>query len=133
MLQLKKDAFMRIKIKDNETIEEFADWFYYDAQILMGCSALLTYNNKIALKCALVPYPTLIISLVQPLVNKCTFPDMNKILKHTGIQCGVSHPLNQSSYTEYSKSTNSHSVPKGLILLKNLNKTMIIEVKITLL
>ena len=25
----KKDAFMRIKIKDNETIEEFADWFYY--------------------------------------------------------------------------------------------------------
>ena len=30
----KKYAFMRIKINYNEKIEEFADWFYYNAQIL---------------------------------------------------------------------------------------------------
>ena len=69
---------MRIKIKDNETIKEFSDWFYYDAQILMGCSPLLTYDAKIALKWALEPYPTLSIAMVQPLVNKCAIPDMIK-------------------------------------------------------
>ena len=61
---------MKIKIKGNKTIKEFADWFYYDAQILMGCGALLTYNAKAALKYALESYPTLSIAMVQPLVNK---------------------------------------------------------------
>ena len=45
----KKDAFMKIKIKEDETIEEFDNCFYYDAQMLMKCSALLTYNAKTAL------------------------------------------------------------------------------------
>ena len=65
---------MIIKIKVNKTIEEFADWFYYDAQILMGCGALLTYDAKTALKYALEPYPTLSITMIQPLVNKYTYP-----------------------------------------------------------
>ena len=79
----------------------------------MGCGALLTYDAKTALKYALEPYPALSIVMVQPLVNKCTITDMNEILKHTGIQCGFCHPCNRSSYAEYSKFNNSHSVPKG--------------------
>ena len=38
---------------------------------------------------------------------------MIEILKHTGIQCGFRHPCNWSSYAEYLKFNNSHSVPKG--------------------
>ena len=79
----------------------------------MGCGALLTYDAKTALKYALEPYPTLSIAMVQPLVNKCTIPDMIEILKQTGIQCGFRQPCNWSSYAEYSKFSNSHSVPKG--------------------
>ena len=64
----------------------------------MGCGALLTYDAKTALKYALEPYPALSIAMVQPLVNKCTIPDIIEILKRTGIQCGFRHPCNWSSY-----------------------------------
>ena len=45
----KKNAFIRILIKKDENIEELANYIYYDAQILMGYGALLTYNAKTTL------------------------------------------------------------------------------------
>ena len=54
----KKDAFMRIKIKDDETIEEFADRFYYDAQILMGCAlSYLWCQNRAQVRFGALPCP----------------------------------------------------------------------------
>ena len=49
----KKDTFMHIEFKDNKNIEEFADRFYLEAQILMVCGALTTFDAKIALKYAI--------------------------------------------------------------------------------
>ena len=46
-------AFLRIKIKDNETIEDLLIGFFYDAQILMKCGSHFTYIAKTALKYAL--------------------------------------------------------------------------------
>ena len=60
---------MRIKIKENESIDDFANQFYYDTQILKGCGVLTTFGAKIALKYALKPYPQLCINMVQPLVG----------------------------------------------------------------
>ena len=123
---------MRIKIKDDETIEEFADWFYYDAQILMGCSALLTYDAKTVLKYALEPYPALSIAMVQPLVNKCTIPDMIEILKRTGINMGSATLVTGQAMLNTQNSIILTVFQKVLILLKNLNNSTVIEVKITL-
>ena len=77
---------MRIKFNDNETIEEFADQFYYEAQILRGCGALTTFEAKITIKYGIEPYLQLSVAMVQPLVGKCPIPDLVKILKRTGLQ-----------------------------------------------
>ena len=39
-------------------IDEFANFFYYNAQILKGCGALTTFDAKFALKYALKPIPS---------------------------------------------------------------------------
>ena len=49
---------MRIKFKENESIDEFANQFYYDAQILKGCGALTTFDAKLVLKYSLNPIPS---------------------------------------------------------------------------
>ena len=76
---------MCIEVQENETIEAFADQFYFEAQILMGCSALTTFDDKIALKYIVKLFNQLSIAMVQPLVNKCTIIDVVKILKKTGV------------------------------------------------
>ena len=100
----KKDAFMRIKFKDNVTIEEFANQFYYEAQILRGCGALTTFDAKIAMKYAIEPYLQLSVAMVQPLVGKCPIPDLVEILKRPGLQCGLLYPKKKSQYTKNSQS-----------------------------
>ena len=54
-------------------IEEFADQFYYEAQILRGCGALTTFDAKIAMKYAIEPYLQLSVAMVQPLVESVLF------------------------------------------------------------
>ena len=78
-LASRKDAFMRIKFKENESIDEFADQFNYDAQILKGCGMLNTFDTKLALKYALEPYPQLSIAMVQPLIDDNPIPDLVEI------------------------------------------------------
>ena len=52
----KKDVFMHIEVQEDETIEAFADQFYLESQILIGCSALITFVAKIALKYTIKPF-----------------------------------------------------------------------------
>ena len=96
---------MHCKFKENENIDEFADQFYYDAQILKGCGVLTTFGAKLALNYALKTYPQLSIAMVQPLVGRCPFLYLVEILRQTGLQCGLQYLKKKPHYND-----NAHSL-----------------------
>lgn len=84
----RKDSFICIKFKENESINEFANQFYYATQILKGCGALTTFDAKLALIYALKPYPQLSIAMVRPLVGKCPNSNLVGILRQMAFNLG---------------------------------------------
>ncbi|KAJ9089147.1 hypothetical protein DSO57_1015862 [Entomophthora muscae] len=51
-----KNLFSDIEFKTNETLSEFANQFYHEAQVLMGAGAMMEHNAKLAMKNAVKPY-----------------------------------------------------------------------------
>ncbi|KAJ9082753.1 hypothetical protein DSO57_1001819 [Entomophthora muscae] len=55
----RKDLFSDIEFKTNKTLSKFADQFYNEAQVLLGASAIVEHNTKLAMKNAVKPYQEL--------------------------------------------------------------------------
>ncbi|KAJ9086555.1 hypothetical protein DSO57_1002682 [Entomophthora muscae] len=51
-----KDPFSDIEFKTNEALSKFADQFYHEAQVLLGSSAMVEHNAKLAMKKTVKPY-----------------------------------------------------------------------------
>ncbi|KAJ9078442.1 hypothetical protein DSO57_1006570 [Entomophthora muscae] len=49
MIEL-KDLFSDIEFKTNETLSEFTDLFYHEAQALLGAGAMVEHNAKLTIK-----------------------------------------------------------------------------------
>ncbi|KAJ9064009.1 hypothetical protein DSO57_1034901 [Entomophthora muscae] len=54
-----KDLFSDIKFKNNETLSKFANQFYHKAQVLLGASAMVEHNTKLAMKNTVKPHQEL--------------------------------------------------------------------------
>ncbi|KAJ9061025.1 hypothetical protein DSO57_1024781 [Entomophthora muscae] len=54
-----KYLFSDIEFKINETLSEFANQFYHEAQVLLGANAMMEHNAKLAMKNAVNPYQEL--------------------------------------------------------------------------
>ena len=61
---------------------------------------LTTFDNKLALKYALKPYPQLSFAIVQPLVGKCPISDLVEILRQTSLLCGLQYPKKKPHYND---------------------------------
>ncbi|KAJ9078259.1 hypothetical protein DSO57_1008388 [Entomophthora muscae] len=54
-----KDLFSDLEFKTNKTLSKFAENFYHKAQVLLGASAMVEHNAKLAMKNAVKPYQEL--------------------------------------------------------------------------
>ena len=67
-----KTKFLNIKILPNKTLDQFADCFYYQAQILISFNALNDYDAKIAIINAIKAYKDIYITMLPALVKNFT-------------------------------------------------------------
>ncbi|KAJ9070238.1 hypothetical protein DSO57_1010511 [Entomophthora muscae] len=80
----RKNEFLMISFKKDETIADFADRFYLEAQILTGSGSLTVHNAHIALRAAVKPYEALYQTLMLAFQDNCTLDGMVRYLR----QCG---------------------------------------------
>ncbi|KAJ9049451.1 hypothetical protein DSO57_1024256 [Entomophthora muscae] len=73
-----------ISFRKDETIADFADCFYLEAQILTGSGSLTVHDAHIALRAAVKPYKALYQTLVPAFQDNCTLDGMVHCLH----QCG---------------------------------------------
>ncbi|KAJ9075643.1 hypothetical protein DSO57_1033932 [Entomophthora muscae] len=80
----RKNEFLMISFRKDETITDFANCFYLEAQILTGSGSLTVYDAHIALRAAVKPYKALYQTLMSAFQNNCTLDSMVRYLH----QCG---------------------------------------------
>lgn len=85
----RKNEFLMINFKKDETIQEFADRFYLEAQILTGSGSLTVHDAHIALKGAVKPYETLYRTLLPAFQDHCTLDGMVRYLRQCGDTFGA--------------------------------------------
>ncbi|KAJ9055345.1 hypothetical protein DSO57_1004862 [Entomophthora muscae] len=73
-----------ISSRKDETIADFANCFYLEAQILTGSGLLTVHDAHIALCATVKPYKALYQTLMPVLQDNCTLDDMVHYLR----QCG---------------------------------------------
>ncbi|KAJ9088688.1 hypothetical protein DSO57_1020739 [Entomophthora muscae] len=73
-----------ISFRKDETIADFANHFYLEAQIFTGSGSLTVNNAHIALHAAVKPYEALYQTLMPAFQDKCTLDSMVRYLR----QCG---------------------------------------------
>ncbi|KAJ9053066.1 hypothetical protein DSO57_1027842 [Entomophthora muscae] len=76
----RKNEFLMISFKKEETIADFADCFYLEAQILTGSGSLTVHNAHIALRTAVKPYEALYQTLMPAFQDNCTLDGMVRYL-----------------------------------------------------
>ncbi|KAJ9053803.1 hypothetical protein DSO57_1020644 [Entomophthora muscae] len=77
----RKNEFLMISFKKDETIADFADCFYLEAQILTGSGSLTMHNAHIALHAAVKPYEALYQTLMLAFQDNCTLDGMVHYLR----------------------------------------------------
>ncbi|KAJ9075370.1 hypothetical protein DSO57_1036833 [Entomophthora muscae] len=80
----RKNEFLMISFRKDETITDFADYFYLEAQILTGSGSLTVHDAHIALCAAVKPYKALYQTLMPAFQDNCTLDGMVCYLR----QCG---------------------------------------------
>ncbi|KAJ9066930.1 hypothetical protein DSO57_1005006 [Entomophthora muscae] len=80
----RKNKFLMIIFRKDETITDFADCFYLEAQILTGSGSLTVHDAHIALQAAVNPYKALYQTLMPVFQDNCTLDSMIHYLR----QCG---------------------------------------------
>ncbi|KAJ9050418.1 hypothetical protein DSO57_1014641 [Entomophthora muscae] len=77
----RKNEFLMISLKKDETIADFSDCFYLEAQILTGSGSLTVHNAHIALRAAVKPYEALYQTLMLAFQDNCTLDGMVHYLR----------------------------------------------------
>ncbi|KAJ9059032.1 hypothetical protein DSO57_1006509 [Entomophthora muscae] len=72
----RKNEFLMISFRKDETIADFADRFYLEAQILTGSGSLTVHNAHIALRAAVKSYEALYCALMLAFQDNCTLDGM---------------------------------------------------------
>ncbi|KAJ9075454.1 hypothetical protein DSO57_1035984 [Entomophthora muscae] len=85
----RKNEFLIISFKKDKTIADFADWFYLEAQILMGSGLLTVHDVHIALHAAVKPYEVLYHTLMPAFQDNCTLDGMVWYLRQCGNTFGL--------------------------------------------
>ncbi|KAJ9065608.1 hypothetical protein DSO57_1017717 [Entomophthora muscae] len=80
----RKNEFLMISFRKDNTISEFANCFYIEAQILTGSGLLTVHDAHIALWAAVKPYKALYQTLMPTLLGNFTLDGMVHYLR----QCG---------------------------------------------
>ncbi|KAJ9069281.1 hypothetical protein DSO57_1020092 [Entomophthora muscae] len=80
----RKNEFLMISFRKDETIADFADCFYLEAQIFTGSGSLTVHDTHIALHATLKPYKALYQTLMPAFKDNCTLDSMVHYLR----QCG---------------------------------------------
>ncbi|KAJ9059478.1 hypothetical protein DSO57_1002055 [Entomophthora muscae] len=73
-----------ISLRKDETIADFSNHFYLEAQILTGSRSLTVHDAHIALRAAVKPYKALYQILMPAFQDNCTLDGMVRYLR----QCG---------------------------------------------
>ncbi|KAJ9056531.1 hypothetical protein DSO57_1032086 [Entomophthora muscae] len=80
----RKNEFLMISFRKDETIADFANCFYLEAQILTGSGSLTVHDAHIALCAAVKPYKALYQTLMPAFQDNFTLDGMVRYLR----QCG---------------------------------------------
>ncbi|KAJ9079506.1 hypothetical protein DSO57_1034738 [Entomophthora muscae] len=114
----RKNEFLIISFKKDETITDFADRFYLEAQILTGSGSLTVHNAHIALRAAVKSYEALYQTLMPAFQDNCTLDGMVRYLRQCGDTFGPPNagpkPRLVSNYPGRSEApaNNNKSMPK---------------------
>ncbi|KAJ9058435.1 hypothetical protein DSO57_1012458 [Entomophthora muscae] len=77
----RKNEFLMISFRKDETIADFANCFYLEAQILTGSGSLTVHDAHIALRAAVKPYKALYQTLMPAFKDNCTLDGMIRYLR----------------------------------------------------
>ncbi|KAJ9054541.1 hypothetical protein DSO57_1013414 [Entomophthora muscae] len=80
----RKNEFLMISFRKDETITDFVNCFYLKAQILTGSGSLTVHDAHIALRATVKPYEALYQTLMPAFQDNCTLDGMVCYLR----QCG---------------------------------------------
>ncbi|KAJ9055211.1 hypothetical protein DSO57_1006228 [Entomophthora muscae] len=120
----RKNEFLMISFRKDETIGDFADCFYLEVQILTGSGLLTVHDTHIALRATVKPYKALYQTLMPAFQDNCTLDGMVHYLRQCGDTFGPpntgSKPHPVSSYQGLSEA------PINNKSLSNLNITKVI-------
>ncbi|KAJ9082984.1 hypothetical protein DSO57_1039239 [Entomophthora muscae] len=115
----RKNEFLMISFKKDETITDFADRFYLEAQILTGSGSLTVHNAHIALRAAVKPYEALYQTLMPAFQDNCTLDGMVRYLRQCSDTFGPpnmgpkSHPVPNYPGRLEAPANNNKSTPKS--------------------
>ncbi|KAJ9077804.1 hypothetical protein DSO57_1013229 [Entomophthora muscae] len=114
-----KNEFLMISFRKDNTIADFSNCFYLEAQILTGSGSLTVHNAHIALRVAVKPYEALYQTLMPALQKNCTLDGMVRYLR----QCGDTfrppntgpnpHPVSNYPGHLEAPANNNKSMPKS--------------------
>ncbi|KAJ9055154.1 hypothetical protein DSO57_1007378 [Entomophthora muscae] len=111
----RKNEFLMISFRKNETIADFANCFYLEAQILTGSGLLTVHDAHIALRAAVKPYKALYQTLMPAFQDNCTLESMVRYLRQCGDTFGPpnteSKPCPVSSYPRRSEAPINNKSP----------------------
>ncbi|KAJ9053497.1 hypothetical protein DSO57_1023666 [Entomophthora muscae] len=77
----RNNELLMISFRKDETITEFADCFYLEAQILTGSGSLTVHDTHIALHATVKPYKALYQTLMPAFQENCTLDGMVRYLR----------------------------------------------------
>ncbi|KAJ9080549.1 hypothetical protein DSO57_1023690 [Entomophthora muscae] len=115
----RKNEFLMISFKKDETIADFADRFYLKAQILTSSGSLTVHNAHIALRAAVKPYEALYQTLLPAFQDNCTLDGMVRFLRQCSDTFGPpntgpkSRPVPNYPGCLEAPANNNNSVPKS--------------------
>ncbi|KAJ9073325.1 hypothetical protein DSO57_1017727 [Entomophthora muscae] len=114
----RKNVFLMISFRKDETISDFADCFYLEAQILTGSGSLTVHDAYIAFRAAVKPYKALYQTLMPAFLDNFTLDGMVHYLCQYGDTFGPpntrSKPFPVYNYPGRSEApiNNNNSPPK---------------------
>ncbi|KAJ9077726.1 hypothetical protein DSO57_1013991 [Entomophthora muscae] len=115
----RKNEFLMINFKKDETIADFTDHFYLEAQILTSSGSLTVHNAHIALRAAVKPYEALYQTLMPAFQDNCTLDGMVRYLRQCSDTFGPpntgpkSRPVSNYLGCLEAPANNNKSMPKS--------------------
>ncbi|KAJ9062820.1 Cleavage and polyadenylation specificity factor subunit 4 [Entomophthora muscae] len=104
-----KDLFSDIEFKTKKTLSKFADQFYHKAQVLLGASAMVEHNAKLAMKNAVNPYQELYWAMNLFLGQEFTMVQMLDYL----CRLEATHNASNKEKPKYTRPVNTNTPANG--------------------